>query len=290
MPPRTPRQFFLQTLGALLAVVIALVLAGESSAQSYRSIPMADGFDYPVGIPNADGYYKHRGFYPNAHMGDDWNGNGGGNTDLGDPVYAMGNGLCVYSQNYGSSWGNLIILRHAYREKNGRVYYIDSVYAHLDRRNVAVDKVVSRGEVIGTIGTAGGIYTAHLHFEVRKNLAIGPWQSVHDKTYANYHSPTHFINANRNLRRESRQFQVPVNTFSKSRTPTSNVASSASGTGGATSGRMAIPTHQTSRTASRPQAPAQVRTVIENQTGDRKEDSGGFWQRFKSRLGFGRNE
>jgi len=248
---------------------------------------MADGFDFPVGKPNADGYYKRRGFYPNAHMGEDWNGNGGGNTDLGDPVYAMGNGLCVYSQNYGSSWGNLVILRHAYREKNGRVYYVDSLYAHLDRRNTSVNDIVSRGQVIGTIGTAGGIYVAHLHFEVRKNLAIGPWQASHDKTYANYHSPTHFINANRNLRRESRRFQVPVGTFSKTRTATNNVASVSTGS---SSGRVEIPTRQTGRTASRPQVPAPVRTVIENQTGDKKEDSGGFWNRFKSRLGFGRKK
>ncbi len=266
---------------------MVLAFPDGATAQSFQSIPMADGFDYPVGKPNANGYYKRRGFYPNAHMGEDWNGNGGGNSDLGDPVYAMGNGLCVYSQNYGSSWGNLVILRHAYREKNGRVYYVDSLYAHLDRRSVSVGKIVSRGEVIGTIGTAGGIYVAHLHFEVRKNLAIGPWQSSHDKTYANYHSPTHFINANRNLRRESRRFQVPVGTFSKSRTATNNVASV---TGVTSSGRVEIPTRQSSSSASRPQVPAPVRTVIENQTGDTKEDSGGFWQRFKSRLGFGRKE
>jgi murein DD-endopeptidase MepM/ murein hydrolase activator NlpD len=267
-------------LGGLILAVHLFVPATPARAQSYKSVPMADGFDYPVGKPNADGYYLRRGFYPNAHMGEDWNGNGGGNTDYGDPVYAIGHGLCVYSQNYGSSWGNLVVLRHAYREKNGRVYFIDSFYAHLAKRSVSVGSTVSRGQVVGTIGTAGGIYVAHLHFEIRKNLAIGPWQSSHAKTYANYHSPRHFIEANRNLRRESRRFSVPINTFSKTATSPNNVASA---------GRVEIPTRGVPD-RSRPQVPPPVQGVIEKQGGNKEQDSRGWWQRFKSRIGFGKDK
>lgn len=275
MPHRSPLPLLL-VFGAL--ALAALATAPLAPAQSYRSVPMADGFDYPVGKPNADGYYLRRGFYPNAHMGEDWNGKGGGNTDFGDPVYAIGHGLVVYSQNYGSSWGNIVILRHAYREKNGRVYFIDSFYAHLAKRTVSVGDTASRGEVVGTIGTAGGIYVAHLHFEVRKNLAIGPWQSTHDKTYANYHSPRHFIDANRNLRRENRRFQIPIDTFTATRSTANNVAGVA---------RVEIPVRQP--TDERPMVPQQVQGVIENQTGEKERDSGGFWQRVKGRLGFGKN-
>jgi hypothetical protein len=247
-------------------------------------VPMADGFDYPVGKPNADGYYLRRGFYPNSHMGEDWNGDGGGNTDYGDPVYAIGHGVVVYSHSYGSSWGDLIAIRHAYREKNGRVYFIDSFYAHLAKRRVSVGDTVSRGQVIGTIGTANGIYVAHLHFEIRKNLAIGPWQSSHAKTYANYHSPRHFINANRNLRRESRRFSVPIDTFTKTPTATNNRASVAA------AGRVEIPTRGAS-SANRPQVPSQVQGVIEKQagaapTGEKKS----FWRGFKRIFGFGKDK
>ena len=45
----------------------------------------------------------------------------------------------------------------------------DSVYAHLDRILVREGKQIVRGQQIGTIGTNRGMYTAHLHFEVRKN-------------------------------------------------------------------------------------------------------------------------
>jgi len=46
---------------------------------------LADAFDYPVGKPDAKQYYNAQPFGKNYHLGDDWNGKGGGNTDLGDP-------------------------------------------------------------------------------------------------------------------------------------------------------------------------------------------------------------
>jgi hypothetical protein len=47
-------------------------------------IKLADGFDFPVGDAEAQGYYKARGFCPNGHPGEDWDGLGGGNSDLDD--------------------------------------------------------------------------------------------------------------------------------------------------------------------------------------------------------------
>ena len=59
----------------------------------------------PIGKPGGAGYYVNRGYTPNAHMGEDWNGNGGGNSDLGDPVYATADGVVVYSEDFRRSWG-----------------------------------------------------------------------------------------------------------------------------------------------------------------------------------------
>ncbi|MCB1091937.1 MAG: peptidoglycan DD-metalloendopeptidase family protein, partial [Verrucomicrobiae bacterium] len=114
--------------------VLFAALNGEWSsvhAESTVSYLVADGFDYPVGKPNAAGYRKARGFYPNGHLGEDWNGDGGGNTDRGDPIYAIGHGVVVYSDDFKMGWGNVVIIRHAYREKNGQIAYIDSLYGHL---------------------------------------------------------------------------------------------------------------------------------------------------------------
>src|SRR5687767_15010770 len=67
-------------------------------------VTVANGFDLPVGKPDAAGYYTARGYMPNAHQGEDWNGKGGGNSDLGDPVYATADGVVVYSEDYRRSW------------------------------------------------------------------------------------------------------------------------------------------------------------------------------------------
>ncbi|MEZ5327500.1 MAG: M23 family metallopeptidase [Verrucomicrobiales bacterium] len=205
-----------------LKVLLLAAAAGcvwSVSATDTSKVPLADGFDYPVGKPDGQGYYVFRGYWPNGHLGEDWNGNGGGNTDLGDPVYATGDGLVVFSQDYRRGWGNVIILRHAYRERDGQVQYIDSLYGHLDRREVNIKDIVKRGQQIGTIGTAHGKYYAHLHFEIRKNLRIGMARSSYDKGYSSYHSPRTFINAHRKLRPENRWHPVPVNTFSHGESP-----------------------------------------------------------------------
>lgn len=175
-------------------------------------VTVADGFDLPVGKPDGAGYYTARGYMPNAHQGEDWNGNGGGNSDLGDPVFATAAGVVVYSEDYRRSWGNLVIIRHAYRGEDGSLQLADSVYAHLHQRSVRLYQRVRRGEQVGTIGTAHGIYPAHLHFEMRRNLNIGPFQTAFARDYSNYFSPRQFIAQRRKLR-GGETTVVPVDTF-----------------------------------------------------------------------------
>jgi murein DD-endopeptidase MepM/ murein hydrolase activator NlpD len=176
-------------------------------------VPLADGFDLPVGKPDARGYYVFRGFYPNGHLGEDWNGNGGGDSDLGDPVYAMGDGVVVFSEDYKRRWGNVVIIRHAFREADGRIAMVDSLYGHLDRRTAKLYQVVKKGQQIGTIGNCYGIYAAHLHFEVRKNLRIGMARSSYARDYSNYYSPRQFIASRRILNSRGDTALVPADTF-----------------------------------------------------------------------------
>lgn len=194
-----------------LLFVILWSAAPVHAAQSIR-VPLADGFDLPVGKPDGAGYYVFRGYYPGGHLGEDWNGNGGGDSDLGDPVYATGGGVVVFSEDYLRGWGNVVIVRHAYIDETGRVTLADSLYGHLDRRMVRKYQLVTRGQQLGTIGTAHGKYAAHLHFEIRKNTSIGMARSSFDKGYSNYFSPRQFISARRTLR-SGANVAVPVDTF-----------------------------------------------------------------------------
>jgi hypothetical protein len=194
------------------SVLLALAVV-KTTAADYVKLPLAAGFDFPVGKPDSSGYYKARGFWPNGHMGEDWNGKGGGNTDLGDPVYSIGDGIVVQSRDVRVGWGNVVIVRHVFRDSDGQVKYIDSLYGHLNARNVVLNQRVKKGQKLGSIGTNRGMYLAHLHLETRKNLYIGMHRSKFSKTYANYHSPTSFIRSHRQCPTSSKLYRVPINTF-----------------------------------------------------------------------------
>ena len=192
---------------------IGLMTASPSQAGYSVKVPLADGFDCAVGKPDGAGYYIFRGYWPNGHLGEDWNGNSGGDTDLGDPVYAIGDGVVVFSEDYKRRWGNVVIVSHAYRDKGGNTVFIDSLYGHLDKRQVRMYQIVKRGQQIGTIGNCYGIYAAHLHLEIRKNLKIGMNRSSFAKDYSNYYSPKVFIAEHRNLSGRGEKVAVPVDTF-----------------------------------------------------------------------------
>ncbi|MBN2892533.1 MAG: M23 family metallopeptidase [Bacteroidales bacterium] len=153
---------------------------------------IADGFDFPVEKPNPNGYYNSQKFGINFHLGEDWNSTEGGNSDLGDPIYSIGNGYVNFAKDIGVGWGNVVRIWH--KTSNGKI--IESLYAHCDSILVKKGDFVQKGQQIATIGTANGRYIAHLHFEIRDNvnLSIGEGYSTNPKGYLN---PTSFINKNR---------------------------------------------------------------------------------------------
>ena len=205
-----PRRLFAFFLACATALLIP---AAAPSAKSVR-LPLADGFDYPVGPPDGKGYYMSRGFWPHGHLGDDWNGIGGGNSDLGDPVFSIAPGVVTLSGDMRKGWGKTVIIRHAYRDRaSGRIVHIDSFYTHLDAIETKLGAIVRKGTRIGTIGTNRGMSPAHLHFEIRKNINIGMHRMKHARDYSNYYSPVHFIKANRHLAKERGTTPVPVGNY-----------------------------------------------------------------------------
>ncbi len=138
------------------------------TAEQLASLPSIDGFSHPCGSNQGAFCYDAQSFArlnkkrASRHIGQDWNGVGGQNTDAGMPIHAAARGLVIYSGNPSSGWGNTVILAH--RLPDGRV--VQSLYAHLQQRLARVGRMVGRGDVIGTLGNADGLYLAHLHFEL----------------------------------------------------------------------------------------------------------------------------
>ena len=202
--------------GAMIALG-ALCPASATAAGKSVKVKLADGFDFPVGKPNAAGYYKARGMRlrsPGLHFGEDWNGRGGGDTDLGDPVYSIANGVVTWAYDVRKGWGRVVIIRHAYRDPaTGKVKFCDSLYGHLHNILVKVGQQVKRGDKIGTIGSNRGMYPAHLHFEIRHNIHTGMQRNSVARSLTNWADPTTFINKYRRLNREWRKVPVPTGTY-----------------------------------------------------------------------------
>ena len=156
-------------------------------------IPTSDYFSSPIGTETGTFAYNAQPFWEQNHTrgggyhsGDDLNGIGGQNSDLGDPVFAAANGLVIYSGEPSAGWGKVIILAH--RATDGNLYH--SMYAHLHESHVFQEQLISRGEQIGTVGNAGGAYYAHLHFEMRLAEGITPFYNGYPLTYYDRIDPT----------------------------------------------------------------------------------------------------
>lgn len=194
----------------------AATMAKRTPDGKWAFVPLADGFDYPVGKPNAEGYYKARGLRLKTprHMGEDWNGNGGGNSDLGDPVYTIGTGLVTYAADARGRWGKVVIVRHAFREPTtGKVLCCQTLYGHLDRIDVRLGQIVRRGDQVGTIGTNRGMFPAHLHAELHYNVLANCGQQGIPKNSRNYGNLTEFIERYRRLKPEVKYIKLPIGCF-----------------------------------------------------------------------------
>ena len=104
------------------------------------------------------------GHYWGLHDGDDFG------AACGTPIWAAGNGR-VMSEYYSSVWGNRLFLNLGLI--NGK--NVTVIYNHLSAYRSSVGESVSRGQVVGLIGTTGWSTGCHTHFTVMVNgVAVDP--------------------------------------------------------------------------------------------------------------------
>jgi len=158
VPPELPKPFV-----ASLKFITAADLA---------RLPLATRFDSPIGTEHGAMTYNAQFMgewnqdFGGCHTGDDLNGIGGYDTDLGDPVFAAADGMVVFAASAGGAWGNVVIIAHAIENRGAR-QCVQSYYAHMLGIAVSRGEIVRRGQRVGSIGKADGRYFAHLHFELR---------------------------------------------------------------------------------------------------------------------------
>ncbi len=84
----------------------------------------------------------------------------------GTAIHATGDGT-VAMAGWGTGYGREVMLNHGQG--------ITTLYAHMASIAVSSGETVSRGQVIGYVGTSGHSTGAHLHYEVRiRNTPVNP--------------------------------------------------------------------------------------------------------------------
>ena len=185
-------------------IIFLFLMVTYLNGQAQLRYSLVDKFHFPVGNTeqvtpqrDGDGWYDAQPFRVNNHLGEDWNAETGGNSDCGATVFAVANGVCIYSKDAGGGWGNVIIIRHLLPSGD----LVETLYAHLEKRLIKEGEKVFARELVGYVGDGeapcgnSAPYYAHLHFELRNEDCrhfgqVGGGYSAEQKGWL---SPTKFI-------------------------------------------------------------------------------------------------
>jgi murein DD-endopeptidase MepM/ murein hydrolase activator NlpD len=112
---------------------------------------IASGFGYRI-----DPIYRTRKF----HQGMDFT------APTGTDIYTTGNGVVEFV-GWKQGYGNTVIVDHGFDYK--------TLYAHMHTFAVKKGQILTRAEIIGTVGSTGKSTGPHLHYEViYKNQKVDP--------------------------------------------------------------------------------------------------------------------
>jgi len=81
-------------------------------------------------------------------------------TFLGANIYAAGSGKVIYA-GWQGGYGNTIMIHHG----SG----ITTLYGHLEKILIKYGQIISKGDIVGLVGSTGKSTGPHLHYEIRVN-------------------------------------------------------------------------------------------------------------------------
>jgi LysM repeat protein len=139
-------------IAGIMALCISLLFLGgkHSQAEMLDITKLTSDWVWPADGVITDLYGTRHGH----HKGIDIAG------ESKTPIHSVDKGVVTKSY-FSGSYGHVVFIKH---DNN-----LETVYAHLNKRNVIEGQVVNQGDVIGLMGNTGDSSGVHLHFEVHKD-------------------------------------------------------------------------------------------------------------------------
>lgn len=167
VPKRTQREY---EIADGIETVHATLEQETKVRQAVADLPLVKPMTQITGISSSFGYRKDPLRLSLAfHGGIDFKG------IYAAPVLATSNGQVTWAGPHGP-YGNLVEIFH----DNG----VSTRYGHLKSVNVSLGQKISRGDLVGWMGSTGRSTGPHLHYETRVNgRVIDPqdfWRTQHD--------------------------------------------------------------------------------------------------------------
>ena len=135
--------------------------SGGGSSSSGGSSVSKYGFQWPCSARAITCPFGPR-YHPITHVYSNHSGMDIG-AGYGAPIYACASGT-VSSATYGEAYGYHVVINHG----NG----FSTLYGHMTRYTVKAGQYVTRGEIIGYVGSTGWSTAPHLHLTMYYNGAL----------------------------------------------------------------------------------------------------------------------
>src|SRR3989338_383710 len=183
----------------------------------YQTWPACNSSGWvPYGDPYSHQYHMQLNeelSTPKYHMGEDWNGKCGANTDEDAPLLAIAGGQVMFLDDSPNGvvdgQGKRLYIRHSfpYAPAPNDVTTFDSVFLHLKCMEPGIfeGSTVTKGQTVARLGKTGTIF-AHLHWEAQLDLTLQKGRNPYEPPpltinhALKYRAPSLIVDDRRDLR------------------------------------------------------------------------------------------